>query len=303
MEANMRSRTSTALAAAGSLVLIFRGSSLAQFDQYGRWQYHEDYEPAMFTYAGYTREQADELVDRWGRIGAKGDDLAWAGEYQRGFSELGASFPRFDAEHGYVRLSTHSCMPDVREFDYGAVEEQRDRVHLRPAGPLGTPATLVKVTWGERRYLVEEERIEEFAKFASGRRVLDRDECPEDSYFVHASDLERAISGVPSFPGELARYAKEPISATATRVSHQRLRGSSIRIAITLDRGRSDGVARGMRFYTKAGDSLCSVRVEATGGHWCRASVEDFWSADSLAEAEETYAPGAVWTTCIACVW
>jgi hypothetical protein len=297
----MRVRTVLLVNTLALLLVAGASPSLAQFDQFGRWDYHEEKEPANFTFAAYSREQADELVKRWAEIGEMGDRPGWEGDFIRGDGEMATSYCRLDPEIGYVRLTTHSCMPDVREFDYGSVEDFKDRIVLRPDDSLGKATTLLKVVWGDRRYLVEEDRIARFAEFASGRRRAARDRWDpwsEDNYFQQEGAFGRDVADVPSLPDEYVRFVKEPIFASITAVTHRREKRSSTRIVVTLDKGKRSGIERGMVFYLRKADSYEDVWVEEVGETWCRASAEFYGDLTEVEEAKSaTYAVGSDWTT------
>lgn len=282
---------------------IMHGTSRAQFDQYGRWDYHEGYEPAHFAYYSYTSDQASDLISLWTRLGETSHEVGWHGDYLRSYGDLGTSFLRLMAGTGYVRLTTHSCRPDVRRFDYGSVQEFEDRVLLEPANSLGTATTLIKVTWGRRRYLVEEARMEEFGQFASGRRVRAQGEWPGDSFFLHELDQASEVGGIPILPKRYSRYSEQPIRAKLTQVKCTRLSKSTTQVEARFNRGTKSGIRKGMTLYTRSGDNFMSLWVSRVGSTWCQAISVSNAAEDLLGHANESlFNVGREWTTCSQCV-
>ena len=297
-------KNSSIYAAAVGLIFLVLSHSQAQFDQHGRWDYHKGFEPAHLTYVSYNREQADEMINYWNLLDERGSETEWAGDYLLYSEELSSSFLRFFPGAGYVRLTVRTCMPDVGRFDYGSVDERWDRIHLHPANSLGAPTTLIKITWGKRRYLVEQARIENFARFASGRRILKKGEWPDDSYFINELDIEKTTDGLPSLPDEFSHYVEPPTRANLKQVTYKPTSDSEIKVIVTLDRGKNDGIQKGMTFYRESGDSLISLQVDRVGDRWCQATALHYGSDDSLALRKiSIYAKGSEWTTCIQCVY
>lgn len=275
----------------------------AQYDEYGRWDYHRDFEPAYLNYDGHAKTQAALMVERWNQIGEKSNTSSWTGDYLKAFGELGTSFLRVDPTVGYVRLTTHSCAPDVRRFEIGSATEDTESMKLRPDGETGRVSTLVKVTWGLRRYLVDEQELSAFFAFATGRRVLRDDELPNDSYFVNEADLEQPISGDATVPAAYARFAMRPIVATANRVARPGTRPHGGKIRVWLDRGSSEGVRRGMVFYCESALRHDELLVEQVGKDWCVATGIEWTPSTAYPNPPEddVYVAGIEWTTCSEC--
>lgn len=94
------------------------------------------------------------------------------------------------------------------------------------------------VKWGERRYLIEDERLASFSQWVNlGFEPRQRRQGP---FLLKASGWDLAVKGVPELPGEHGgRVLKEPIEGSVAEIDE------SGRAKVNL--GWSDGVYNGMQ--------------------------------------------------------
>ena len=107
--------------------------------------------------------------------------------------------------------------------------------------PIDTRFLLRVITWGQRVYLMEEDRMASFAR-AINLGIEPRENRSYEpwfgSFYLREGDEARAVTGHPSLPAEQLRFILEkPITATITSISTE----DNQKIA-TLDRGSKDGL-------------------------------------------------------------
>jgi hypothetical protein len=286
-------------------LLVCASPARAQYDTFGRWDYHEGAEAANFVFElGYTAELAHELVERWGAIGEVSGRGDWTGDFFRPFGMLGTTILRIGPKGDYVRLSTHSCRPDVRRFDFGHVVETGEGLRLMPESPGAEATDFVKVTWGDRRYLVEEDAMRDFCRFASGRRVVRNDEdLWSEGYFRNEGGGSGPVSGAPSVPPRFAALVVPSVETRLIRIMPRRSGPTSARYTLRFDGGTEDGLLKRMRLAWPDGDGWGVVEVVRAGPHWCEATLVlyDREGEDASSRPARVPAVGTTFTTCVAC--
>jgi hypothetical protein len=273
-------------------------SGTAVGQQHEPWKHHADAEAAHFVFDRYSVEDAATMMSLWERLAPQPVEGDWTGEFWRRYSELGSSFLRI-SKNGYVRATVHSCMPHVVTFDYGAVEVDEHRITLLPATPLGRDTTMLKVRWGDMRYLVDESEIADFCRRAAG--LVTADEQYVDGSFRKCLTGSCIVTGTPVVPPGYEKYVRQPIAPRIVSFGPGGGPATSRKIRVRFDRGSTSGVKKGMTFYHADSDWFVSVEVERVGKNWCIASTYEYDKAgfDTVIGDTSAFGVGSEWTTCL----
>lgn len=277
-----------------------RAQTGEEFDVYGRWCYHDDREPTNFLDDAYSATEAAQMRAMWRAIGDGPNPSMWSGNFTRSWGELGESLFRFRVGTGYVRLTVHSCMPSVRAFDYGAVEETDTELRLTPAGSTGAPTVLVKIVWKGRRHLIESGRVGAFFQRQAGHAGVSFPEMFEYEFFCRSGDWGAASTDESSVPAAYRHLILQPIECSADSVTLERdKRGRIRRVLVGLPKGSDDGVRTGMEFHIRVGCNVVSIPCRDVYRHRATAvfRVESYHERSSAEELTEDFQIGAIWTT------
>ncbi len=141
----------------------------------------------------------------------------------------------------------------------GRVEVEGDRIALvseSPTRPWGLkPLVYVVVPWGERVYLVQDDRLLSFCNDVNAGRF--RRPEPTGLYPLRVGGSEKKVAGLPRVPGEYKQsLLKKPIRATVMKVEGEKQDVAVLGVSYLMDGvalkvnvGKRDGVRTGMRFY------------------------------------------------------
>jgi hypothetical protein len=77
--------------------------------------------------------------------------------------------------------------------------------------------TYVKVKWGERHYLVEEDRLADFCDSITGTGIY-KEGIIERGFWLKSSDVEKTAGGRPLLPPEYKHLLKKPVDAKVIAV-------------------------------------------------------------------------------------
>lgn len=250
----------------------------AQSDEYGRW-INGITEPWFFDSHAYTKKEAAEFQKRWKQMEAENglpSENEWAGDYTVD-DGVGTRLTvlRWSPKTGFVFASVYTCLPNVTSLNYGRVIASASLIELRPevtakraesrsahAAHSGPPMKrrFVPAKWGERHYLVQENRIKDFYDFVAGvgaYRPGAHFFIVEEGFLLKSSDADKAVEGMPVLPPGYERYVKKPVDASVVAVGKsyiRRVRDSEnpwwneLVTPVKLDVGSVHGVRRGMAF-------------------------------------------------------
>ena len=277
-----------------------RAQSGEEFDVYGRWRYHDDREPTNFLDDAYSATEAAQMRAMWRAIGDGPNPSVWSGNFTRSWGELGESLFRFRVGTGFVRLTVHSCMPSVRAFDYGAVEETDTEVRLTPVGSTGAPTILVKIVWKGRRHLIESDRVGAFFQRQAGHAGVSFPEMFSYEFFCRSGDRGAASTDENLVPAAYRHLIVQPIDCPADSVTLERdKRGRVRRVLVGFPKGSDDGVRAGMEFHMRVGRDVVSITCRDVYRHRATAvfRVESYNDRSSAEELTEDFQIGRVWTT------
>lgn len=252
-------------------------SSFAQFDEYGRWKTGLYYEPVQITYRSYSESDFANVLARLEAIKSDngGSMVEWAGDYSAQSGEVNVLKFLWSSQSGFVLLNFYTCLPELRGLDFGTVTATPDYILLTSQASRrnGWSARYLPVKWGERHYLVSENRVAEFYNFVAGYGWK-KDQYVFFDFLVRKDDLRKPINGMPIFPHGYERFVKKPIEASITKILRREIKmeqgydGLPIFDSHTLVRlnvGRVDGIKRGMRLNVVDSEDLEAVEILKVG--------------------------------------
>lgn len=245
-----------------------------QTDIQGRWMNGVG-EPWGFDSNRYTPEQAAEARSRWQQIDAASGAGNEAGDYQLDMS-VRLHVLRWSAGGGFVFFYVNTCMANVDDLDYGEVVSDTpsyiEIVSKRLPGA-ANKRKLVKVKWGEQRYLVEEDAVADFCDYVAGLGAHDGGAIFEDAFLLHRDDAERPTDVLPTVPSEYRKFVRRPIEAVITKVGKSYTEidpenewWNDFVTPVTINAGSNRGVRRGMKIPILDSDEFGeSVEVTRVG--------------------------------------
>ena len=253
-------------------------------DQYGRW-INGITEPWTFDGNSYTKEEAVAFQQKWKSIAAQGPvDVhnEWAGDYVRG--DLHKTYLRWSSEAGFAYVYVFTCSTGVLGINYGRVDASPVAIRLHPELGMSTsrphghhgghaayklPKKYLPVRWGEQHYLVTENGVAAFYRFAAGLGEYQINSG--EDFFLKTDDYAKEPEGMPVFPPGYERFVRKPVEAKIISVGPKRLRrvptmdGSYFYDSVTavkISAGKADGVSKGMTMYVVG--SKFSEKIEIT---------------------------------------
>lgn len=207
-------------------LLVTLSTALAQTNWDEKWE-HDEGEAWYLDYQRYSKEDVKAAQARWKSIesennGTREDE--WAGNYSMhpGF-DLSLENLRWSSQAGFVNIYVYTCQPELRYLNFGSVTVSPTTVQMLPEYPpkSGRATTqvkmYVKVKWGERHYLIEENRIAELCDTISGTGVYNEGEL-ERGFWLKSGDSEKPADGLPLLPPEYKHLFKKPVDAKVIAV-------------------------------------------------------------------------------------
>ncbi|MEH6422200.1 hypothetical protein [Pseudomonas sp. CGJS7] len=236
-------------------------------------------------------QQRERLILR--EVGELGSGDTWAGRYvwSSGFAFIRMSVaPKSGAVLLYgtdVVDSGVQLEAPLRTGADGSIQAQWSEFTLRARIPF-VSAALVPIRWGERRYLVDAERLPQFAEQINLRyepRVHSIVRPPALALLREGDEL-KPVSGLPQLPnGPLAgvRLAPEPIRVleVATVGRRQEEGDCSTDYRFVLGQGSNQGLSIGELLDMKAGEIQGRIQVSDVGPEQSRA----LWSQEGCGES------------------
>jgi hypothetical protein len=244
-------------------LLVALSSSLAQTNWNEKWE-HDLGEPWYLNYEHYTREYVKAAQVKWRDIatenkGSQADE--WAGSYSldSGF-DVSLYHLRWSPQAGFVDVYVYTCLPELRYLNYGSVTVSPTTVRMLqeyPATPnkaIEQAKMYLKVKWGDRHYLIEENRIAEFCDTIAGVGIY-KEGVIDTGFWVKIDDEEKSPEGMPILPPEYKHLLKKPIDAKVIAVGKSYVeRDDEVDCMtrtvtpVTLNVGSKDGVKAGIAF-------------------------------------------------------
>lgn len=183
----------------------------------------------------------------------------WDGDYRYGNGAVWRELVYVEGE-GYADQSG-GCVGGYSSF--GVAERREDRLWLRSSQPPKrhmaedlSAAPLVPVSWGEHRFLIEQDRIGDFIL-----SVYEHDfsQCALKSdlaynFLLRTGDENKPVSGLPQLPAAWqGQWRHEPVRLRVTAMTvdedvYSVETGTrKLRYSLTLDAGSNQGLVAGLR--------------------------------------------------------
>lgn len=233
-------------------------------------------------YDRYTSVNLDRFKNILQDIESSPKTTDWEGTYWHDRTELGTTQLRLRGS-AYVTYYVYSCFPELRWISYGNVTDFTDTVQteieFNSVAPLSrSKTTHVKVFWGNRRYLVEESSLAAFAEKAAGIFVepesMDHPNFEKWSNYWVNGIFEEPLLGLPTFPSRYAHLARQPIHGEIVYVGKPSKKddfeiktanstqyfSKAVLYAVSVNRGKNQGVKTGMIFYLPATDDTVYIK-------------------------------------------
>jgi len=230
-------------------------------------------------YDRYSKEDITHFRKNLDLLNASKSNNEWEGIYSVGYEEtVGFSQLRWKSDVGFVSFYIYTCLPELRQINYGKITDSPDAVQIIPEFAENSPrkqtsVRYVKVKWNDRRYLVEESSLLAFAEKTVGIYVEPEDTSKE-SYQKWANnwvtgDLEKPLTGLPEFPSNYKKFQRLPIegkiiSVGKRTIENEKTLGNTTYseaafYEITINAGKDKEVKEGMTFEIPEIESLLTV--------------------------------------------
>ncbi len=269
-------------------------SAPAQISDDERWATGE-YEAWFLSYQRYSKTDAVEAQKKWKHIQAETEQSPaneWAGNYALvcDMCEVSLNVLRWSKEAGFVEVYVYTCLPELRGLNLGSLIETPAMLQFIPEYPTGSgrkqqPVTnYLKVKWGERHYLIAENKIAEFCDLIAGVNVSDENQkTMVKGVYLKSSDAEKPIEGLPVLPEGYEQFLKQPIDAKITGIGKSYVAfeteyGCWKRevIPVTLNAGSKSGVKVGMTFNSSDESVPGQFEITSVGKNSSRAVFEPY---------------------------
>jgi len=224
----------------------------------------------------YTKEDVFKAKQKLKLIRESSINDEWEGSYSL-LGELSDTKLILDSEIGFINYYIYTCAIDLRALNYGSLINKPDSITLvseksqPPFYRTGkTGQKLIKVKWGDRHYLVEEERLEVFSELAAGYYGIGKNEKIEvngetfetqiaiwNSFWVKTDDLkDKTVANLPQLPYPYEKLTKLPIETKIISLGkYEKDKPTEepvmtySRRYVTIGAGKNSGIKPEMEFY------------------------------------------------------
>jgi hypothetical protein len=230
----------------------------------------------------FGRAAESEARERLEKIRAElvgsGSEAAWSGEYYEGDGTGVNIVLSLAPQSGFV-FEWEGCL-GVYDRNFGTVAAGSDRIELAfhyfnlREQFRGLSPVFIPVQWGERRYLVPPEKIDQFCTDANSG-----DE-PRDSsvgfYLLRLGDEKKAARGLPDVPGDFGRLLlRAPLEPKIIEVLDSWKHDTHLFLTrVRLDMGSDRGVVPGMRMSRIESEQYQRLVIENVSEQSCTAIVQ-----------------------------
>jgi hypothetical protein len=250
------------LVLAFSAVASAQESSLMWLGEYIRFSELPILQP---DHSKYSERDLERLREKMQAIRSAGRQNQWEGRFvPGGMDYLNISILELSADAGFARLVIYTCLPQLRAIDFGRVNVGSDTIELVSEEIPGSPRkperiTFVKIKWGDRFFLVEENALPAWSEKAAGTFIVQDDYTHPWANFWFTGDFENDPAGEPEFPDRFKHLKRDPIKSHILSVTSRSIEkdvdtGHSFHIAdsavyrVVIGAGRKHGVKKGMVF-------------------------------------------------------
>jgi hypothetical protein len=269
------------------LVVVSVSAQVGEDESWVKSWIHGTGEFLHHDYQRYSKEDITKAQAGYERIGednSRTQEDEWAGSYTIDYPDpdLGSTSLdefRWSPRSGFVEVYVYTCLPELRRLSYGSVVASASDVRLLPdyasKSPGGyEPATrYLKVKWGERHYLIPEDKLTIFSDRAAGLETRkDESGIIVYDFYIKTDELEKPVAGLPVLPPGYERFVKKPIDAriTAVAASYRKIDlenewWDELIIPVTINVGSAHGVKRKMIFRAVGVDELEHIEIKSAG--------------------------------------
>jgi hypothetical protein len=244
-------------------------------------------QPWMYLkYKHYTEFDVARAKEKLGSILLSQSKDEWAGIYNLD-SPLSNTKLIWAPDAGFLDFYIYTCAVELRTLNYGKVVNSSDSVVLTTEKqPANTPVRkrfegvrYVKVKWGDRRYLVEEDELELFCELAAGYHgpaknvtgKLANGETYEtqisiwNSFWVKVGKEEDKVYGTPILPKKYSKFVRQPLETAIISLGKYEIKQAvdplftNSNQFVTIGLGSTNGIKAGMDFYVPDLDERLTV--------------------------------------------
>lgn len=191
-------------------------------------------------------------------------DSEWAGNYGRGM-DLTFERLRWAPRSGFVQVTVYTCIPSVRQLNYGTAVERPHSVEMVPVIGLdtlwkpGSVRRMIKVKWGEERYLIPEHQVGSFCDYVAGLGEFNGERAliHEGEFYRKFKECGDPAYELPVLPPGYEHLVKHSIDVAIVAIGVPFTRKAEntsddnwedVVTPVTINAGRSAGVTPGMDF-------------------------------------------------------
>lgn len=245
------------------LLVSFQNSFGQEIDFEGNW-FREikgyDDSNTSYDFQFYTTEDVVKAKNRFNLIKQFPPKNEWEGVYTRN-SEIGTAELHWGSASGFVDYYFYHTL---RSLDFGIALDKTDSVKLvsqkSPTSKRKSmfATNLIKVKFGNKHFLVPENRLQDFAERTVGLSTS----ISDYSYYLQKIDeVENKVFGLPVLPENYRRFLRLPIKTEITRLRNSRIyRNKSVDGTVNYDEihrfvilgaGKNKSVKLGMNFFAE----------------------------------------------------
>jgi hypothetical protein len=255
--------------------------------------------PQVIRLAGW--EPPPAVVDRGNAVQAEASQLpdhAWAGEYYAG-DGLGMNVRLLVSPAAGVSATWHGCL-GLYGSNEGLIQPQPDgTLKFAYAKPNehrfgGFPNAVQPVRWGERRYLIASDELDEFVSAINlGREPR---QGMRGMFLLADGDADKAVHGLPDLPEPYrSRIRSEAlivgVSGIALLDTTQHDGWCDVTYRVSLPRGSDDGLGPRAILHVRSPDTYESLRIVSATSHTAHGEMRL-----SASYCDEIRVPDASWT-------
>jgi len=236
---------------------------------------YSNYTLADFSIA---RAKADEI-----KAELAAGESEWSGDFGRGM-DLSFERLRWAPRSGFVQVTIYTRIPSVRQLNYGTAVEHPDSVDLVPVIGLdtlwkpGSVRRLIKVKWGEERYLIPEHQVGSFCDYVAGLGEFNGERAliHEGEFYRKFKECGDPAYDLPVLPPGYEHLVKRSIDVSIVAIGTPFTRKPEIRwddtwedvvTPVTINAGSSAGVSPGMDFLLFHSDRGEVITITKVGTH------------------------------------
>ncbi len=206
----------------------------------------------------YTINDVEKAKNKYLQIEQTGHSNIWEGIYTRG-TETGDARLHWNSTDGFVYFYVYHTLGSL---DYGSMIDTGDSIKMtsekepdtksRP----GSSYNLIKVKFGNKHFLVPENRLKDFLERAVGLNT----ELGDFTYYWYKVDeVDNTVSGFPVVPKRYVHLVRQPINTQVSkigkRIVHQNkfddrtVNYEEIHRYVILGSGKKSRIKPGMNFF------------------------------------------------------